>query len=169
MLAVSSGSPCLPTRQPPNVPPSRTHATRPTRSRAPTHRSPERRAATSLQHFFTFVGARIVLSQLEGIGRGDLGAYNAAGATVLRKHLESGGMRDSTAWLAEVMREDELLAARILEVRAAYAQEEFEWQNLQRLAIAGIEADNARLLRQHATARFGSMLNQAGPGEERPQ
>lgn len=37
------------------------------------------------------------------------GAYNAAGATVLRRFMEQESMRDSEAWLARLMGEDELL------------------------------------------------------------
>lgn len=116
-------------------------------------------------------------------------------------------MRDSDAWLAKLMAEDELLGesekrgwpggdaslrgcaecgresrlschvlphapsflpppgVRIMEVRAAYAQSDFEWDNLKRLAIEGIEEGNTRLLRQHASQRFGTLLTgQSGRG-----
>ena len=53
--------------------------------------------------------AKIVMSQLEGIGRSDLGAYNAAGAATLRRFLVDEPMRDSAAWLSKLMQEDELL------------------------------------------------------------
>jgi hypothetical protein len=71
--------------------------------------SPERRAARSLQTFFTFVAARIVQSQLEGIGRGDLGSYNADAMRTLLHYLQNEPMRDSADWLARLMKEDELL------------------------------------------------------------
>lgn len=54
---------------------------------------------------------------------------------------------------------------RIMEVRAAYAKEDFEWDNLKRLAIDGLAADNTRLLRQHANHRFTAMLDRAGGDE----
>lgn len=71
--------------------------------------SPERRAARSLQTFFTFVAARIVQSQLEGIGRGDLGSYNADAMRTLLHFLQNQPMKDSADWLARLMKEDELL------------------------------------------------------------
>lgn len=52
-----------------------------------------------------------------------------------------------------------------MEVRAAYAKEDFEWDNLKRLAIDGLAADNTRLLRQHANHRFTAMLDRAGGDE----
>lgn len=51
---------------------------------------------------------------------------------------------------------------RIMEVRQAYATEDFEWGNLKRLAIEGLEQQNTQLLRDHAAQRFGTLLNQAG-------
>ncbi|PSC76698.1 hypothetical protein C2E20_0205 [Micractinium conductrix] len=102
------------------------------------------------------------MSQLEGIGRSDLGAYNAAGAATLRRFLVDEPMRDSAAWLSKLMQEDELLGVRIMEVRDAYAKEDFEWPNLQRLALEGLAEDNTRLLRKHATQRFGTLLEQTG-------
>ncbi|KAL4426182.1 hypothetical protein ABPG77_007464 [Micractinium sp. CCAP 211/92] len=135
--------------------------------------SPERRAAQSLQTFFTFVAAkarnRVVMSQLEGIGRSDLGAYNAEGAQTLRHFLVNEPMRDCNAWLAKLMLRDELLGVRIMEVRQAYATEDFEWVNLKRLAIEGLEQQNTLLLREHAAQRFGTLLNQAGDGSSSEQ
>lgn len=102
------------------------------------------------------------MSQLEGIGRSDLGAYNAEAAQTLRHFLVNEPMRDCDAWLAKLMLQDELLGVRIMEVRQAYATEDFEWGNLKRLAIEGLEQQNTQLLRDHAAQRFGTLLNQAG-------
>ena len=63
---------------------------------------------------------------VQGIGRGDLGAYNAEGATVLRRFLGEVPMRDGNAWCQQLMAENEMLGVRILEVRAAYAAQDFE-------------------------------------------
>jgi hypothetical protein len=46
-----------------------------------------------------------------------------------------------------------------MEVRAAYAKEDFEWNNLKRLAIEGLESSNTQLLRNHAATRFAPLLN----------
>ena len=180
--------------------------------------SPERRAAQSLQSFFTFVAARVVMSQLEGIGRGDLGSYNAEASRVLRHFLENEPLGDASAWLAQLTQENEMLGAsmaapvpaavhsvclheqdlgssppppactastfahprpplrrppiphctarsgvRIMEVRAAYASEDFEWDNLQRLAVEGLAKDNVQILRKHASQRFTAMLQPQPP------
>ncbi|EFN59541.1 hypothetical protein CHLNCDRAFT_50106 [Chlorella variabilis] len=127
--------------------------------------SPERRAAQSLATFFTFVAAKVVMSQLEGIGRSDLGSYNADASNTLRRFLQNEPMKDSADWLARLTTENEMLGIRIMEVRAAYAKEDFEWDNLKRLAIDGLAADNTRLLRQHANHRFTAMLDRAGGDE----
>ena len=52
-----------------------------------------------------------------------------------------------------------------MEVRAAYAREDFEWDHLRRLAVEGMEQGNTRLLRQHAAQRYTAMLEQAGPAD----
>ena len=53
-----------------------------------------------------------------------------------------------------------------MEVRAAYADDDFEWGNLERLAKEGLAAENVRLLRAHASKRFTAMLEQAGEGPQ---
>lgn len=82
---------------------------------------------------------------------------------------------------------------RILEVRQAYAKEDFEWvsgpcqcmpqlpptmnsscttclilplqDNLKRLTLEGLEKGGTQLLRQHATQRYTTLLDQAGDVE----
>jgi hypothetical protein len=49
---------------------------------------------------------RIVLAQLEGSGRGALGAYNATQHAVLSAQLSDVSLRDADAWLADLMRKD---------------------------------------------------------------
>jgi hypothetical protein len=57
-----------------------------------------------MQTFFTFAAVKIVMSQLEGIGRGDLGSYNAEGYTNLSKFVREHPLRnDADAWLANLM------------------------------------------------------------------
>ncbi|PRW58723.1 hypothetical protein C2E21_3267 [Chlorella sorokiniana] len=82
--------------------------------------------------------------------------------TTLRRFMHEESMRDSDAWLAKLMVEDELLAVRIMEVRKAYANEDFEWDNLRRVALEGLERGNTQLLRQHASRRYTAMLERAG-------
>jgi hypothetical protein len=41
-----------------------------------------------------------------------------------------------------------------MEVRAAYAAEEFEWDYLQKISMQEIEKGNTGLMRQHASEAF---------------
>lgn len=43
-------------------------------------------------------------------------------------------------------------ALRVMEVRAAYSKEDFEWDQLQRLSVQGINRSNLQLMRKAATA-----------------
>ncbi len=55
-----------------------------------------------------------------------------------------------------------------MEVRKAYASDDFEWDNLKRLSLEALDADNTRLLREHAAERFGTLQGQAGGGGGAP-
>ncbi|GBF88083.1 hypothetical protein Rsub_00795 [Raphidocelis subcapitata] len=118
--------------------------------------SPEKKAANSLRALFTFIACRVILAQLEGSGRGALGAYNAAAYTLLSERLQGGGAgqisRDPDAWLEGVLEEDPALGLRVLEVRDAYCREGFEWDQLQRLAVRDTKEANLQLMRRAAGA-----------------
>ena len=121
--------------------------------------SPEAKAAEVLRTFFTFAAVKIVLSQLEGIGRGDLGAYNAEGYGTLSKFLRENPLRnDAEGWLTRLMQEDEMIALRICEVRAAYAGKDFEWENLKRLTVDGLSKSNVEVQRTHMASKYGKMF-----------
>jgi hypothetical protein len=49
-------------------------------------------------------------------------------------------------------------ALRIMDVRDAYAREDFEWDQLQRLAVQGTKEANVRLIRSSATASLKASL-----------
>ncbi|KAK9909294.1 hypothetical protein WJX75_000097 [Coccomyxa subellipsoidea] len=90
-------------------------------------RSPERKASDLLRTLFTFCAAKIVMAQLEGSGRGGLGSYNADAYQDLSTFLQEQPMRDGDAWLELLLKKNEMLALRVLEVRKAYCEEDFEW------------------------------------------
>ena len=50
-----------------------------------------------------------MLSQLEGSGRGSLGAYNAGSWQDLHDHLHNVPMKDGEKWLAELCAKNEML------------------------------------------------------------
>ena len=55
-------------------------------------------------------------------------------------------------WLARLSRKNPALALRVMEVRAAYADDDFEWDQCKRLATEGLAAANLDILK----ARLGS-------------
>ncbi|KAG7672246.1 hypothetical protein KSW81_005126 [Nannochloris sp. 'desiccata'] len=123
--------------------------------------SPERKAGEILRTFFTFVAVKVVMAQLEGDGRGSLGSFNASGYTTLSKFIETNPLRSNgDEWLSKLMLEDEMLGVRIMEVRAAYAKADFEWDNCQRVAVEDMTKANTAVMRKHAQSRFGGLLLQ---------
>lgn len=56
-------------------------------------------------------------------------------------------------------------AVRIMEVRLAYMQHDFEWDNLKACSIKDTEAANLRVIRRHASKKFAGLLNQASDGD----
>ncbi|GAB4822767.1 hypothetical protein N2152v2_009813 [Parachlorella kessleri] len=121
-------------------------------------KSPERKAAEALTTFFTFVACKIILAQLEGSGRGSLASYNAQGYQDLMDFLQKNPIKDGDEWLAKLMTHNQLLGVRIMEVREAYCQEDFEWDECHRLAVKGVKDANVRLMREYAAERFGKDL-----------
>ncbi|KAG2490788.1 hypothetical protein HYH03_010710 [Edaphochlamys debaryana] len=121
--------------------------------------SPERKAAGILRTFFTFVAARVVLAQLEGSGRGALGAYDSASATDLHHFLQNVPMKDGDDWLAQLMRKNSTLGLRLMEVRDKYVAEAFEWDQLERLAKQEVRASNTKLMRTFAAASLAASLS----------
>ena len=46
------------------------------------------------------------------------------------------------------------VGVRVMEVRAAYAKEDFEWDHFQRLSSKVLHEGNVKLMRQHAQRAF---------------
>ncbi|XP_050208858.1 chaperonin-like RBCX protein 1, chloroplastic isoform X2 [Mercurialis annua] len=91
--------------------------------------SPEAKAAQNLHNFFTYVAVRIVTSQLQ--------SYNPEAHKELMEFMATHSLNDGDEFCANLMRESsnhKNLALRILEVRAAYCKNDFEWDNLERLS-----------------------------------
>lgn len=129
--------------------------------------SPERKASSALRNLFTFIAVKIVLAQLEGSGRGALASYNPRSYEDLVGFIADHPMTDGDAWLKLLLTKNEMLAVRIMEVRATYAEEDFEWDQTQRLAVKGVKEANARLMQQHATESFTKrMIADSAQGSE---
>ncbi|XP_022132911.1 chaperonin-like RBCX protein 1, chloroplastic [Momordica charantia] len=108
--------------------------------------SPEAKAAKNLHNFFTYVAVRIVIAQLE--------SYNPEAHVELMEFLDRHSLNDGDKFLASLMRESsrhKSLALRILEVRSAYCKNDFEWDNLKRLASKMASESNTRLMREYVT------------------
>ncbi|KAG2276196.1 hypothetical protein Bca4012_043581 [Brassica carinata] len=106
--------------------------------------SPEAKAAKHLHDFFTYVAVRIVSAQLE--------SYNPEAYLELREFLETNSVSDGDKFCAALMRRSSRhmnLALRILEVRSAYCKNDFEWDNLQRLAFKNVDRSNTKLMREY--------------------
>ncbi|KAI5074040.1 hypothetical protein GOP47_0012053 [Adiantum capillus-veneris] len=105
--------------------------------------SPEAKAASTLHNYFTYLAVQIVLAQLED--------YNPEAYKELREFVDRTPLNDGDKFCATLMRESPRqkgLAMRILEVRSTYASEDFEWDNVKKLAIKyGTEA-NTNLMRE---------------------
>jgi hypothetical protein len=74
--------------------------------------SPERKAGEVLRTFFTFCAVKIIMAQMQGSGRGSLGAYNAEGYARLAAFLEAQPLRNGDEWVARLMEADEMLGER---------------------------------------------------------
>jgi hypothetical protein len=128
--------------------------------------SPERRAAGLLVALFTHLAARIVLAQLSGSGRGALGAYSATSYATLEGLLREQKVdpADPDAWLRELMRRDQALAVRVMEVRRAYASSQFEYGSLERLSKKIVGEGNVKVMREQAARSLRAAWD--GGGEE---
>ncbi|XP_041023287.1 chaperonin-like RBCX protein 1, chloroplastic isoform X1 [Juglans microcarpa x Juglans regia] len=106
--------------------------------------SPEAKAAKNLHNFFTYIAVSIVTAQLQ--------SYNPEAYEELMEFLNSHSLNDGDKFCASLMRESsrhKSLALRILEVRSAYCKNDFEWDNLKRLADKMVNESNTRLMRDY--------------------
>ena len=98
----------------------------------------------------------------EGEGRGRAGSREGGGGgsgepssssvAPPKRSAGKGGGGKGDLWLAELSGRNPALALRVMEVRAAYAAEDFEWDQCRRLATEGLAAANLDILK----ARLGS-------------
>ena len=85
-------------------------------------------------------------------GAGPSPSPSSSSAAPPRKSAGAGGGGKGDLWLARLSRKNPALALRVMEVRAAYAAEDFEWDQCKRLATEGLAAANLDILK----ARLGS-------------
>ncbi|KAJ1428709.1 Chaperonin-like RbcX [Sesbania bispinosa] len=106
--------------------------------------SPEAKAAKNIHNFFTFIAVKIVAAQLE--------SYNPEAYEELMEFLDRNSLNDGDKFCANMFRESSRhknLALRIMEVRSAYCKNDFEWDNMKRLALKMVTESNTRLMRDY--------------------
>ncbi|KAK4485052.1 hypothetical protein RD792_007660 [Penstemon davidsonii] len=81
-------------------------------------------------------------------------SYNEEAYWDLKQFLEKHSLDDGDKFVADLMRESSRhkgLALRILEVRSAYCKNDFEWDNLKRIALKMVDERNTRLMRDYVS------------------
>lgn len=120
--------------------------------------SAELKGAQQLKRLFTYVAIRIVQGHIEGIGNdggfapqatGWDGSSNCPDYDVLRWHMENVELGDGDSWLSALMKENPVVALRILEARKAYA-EEFDYRQMKECVTEVIGEGNVKLMKEHA-------------------
>ncbi|XP_028063133.1 chaperonin-like RBCX protein 1, chloroplastic isoform X3 [Camellia sinensis] len=79
-------------------------------------------------------------------------SYNPEAYEELMEFLGTHSLNDGDKFCADLMRESlrhKSLALRILEVRSAYCKNDFEWDNLKRLASKMVDESNTRIMRDY--------------------
>ncbi len=110
--------------------------------------SPEFKAASALKTLFTMVAVRIVMAQEEGYD--NEGGGGTPTSIALGKFLEENPLRDGNEWLQKMLEceqtELRLIALRLIEVRRAYAESQFDFNEVRNTARLEIEKDNDKLM-----------------------
>ncbi len=122
-------------------------------------RSPEKQGSFVLETLFTFVACKIVLAQMQGDGRGELGSYGGDKYTTLVDFMDTNplhGRTNVSEWLSNLLKVDSQLALRIIEVRYSYARDDFEWDQLKMLAVKSLKKENIEVLRDYMEGRVYS-------------
>ena len=126
-------------------------------------RSPERRASEMLNAMITYVSAWIVIGQLENVApRRSLAGEDAnernesndeaqrvtTSHDFLLDYLESNPVRYGDSWLTELTKVNPTLGERIGTVRVAYASDDFEWKNVEKLCVKSMVVGNETAMRE---------------------
>ena len=122
--------------------------------------TPERRAAQLMNAMITYVSAWIVLAQLENVAprsslEGEDGGFDGERETTrvvdshefLLDYLEVNPVKDGEEWLTTLTSVNPTLGERIMAVRLAYAELDFEWANVKKVCVQDITAGNERAMR----------------------
>jgi hypothetical protein len=135
--------------------------------------SPERKAADVMHQLLTYTAAWVVIGQLESIncrlnvqtpdgeskevnldGQGEVNRVNNQHEFLL-DFLEKNPIRNPEEWMAKLMKADQSLANRIMTARSGYAQLDFEWASVEKLAKRDIENGNKKLQTEMLESMMG--------------
>ena len=104
------------------------------------------KASEALKTLFTIAAVRTTLDQ-------ELSYDNEGGSTALSialaRFLEANPLKNGDEWLEALMRDEpqlRLCALRLMETRAAYAREHFDWRAVQTLAVETTVRGNDALM-----------------------
>lgn len=150
--------------------------------------TPEKKAAMMMESMFTYIACWIVIDQTEnaapkintkdGTDGADQEAHDFDSDSATREvrrvvnvhefllnFLEENPVKDADAFMRLLSKASPEIAMRVMEVRAAYAEDDFEWQNSRRLALENMRKVNGDVMREHATAALAaSMVTSEDPG-----
>eukprot|EP00894_Picocystis_sp_ML_P004933 jgi/Pico_ML_1/55450/g1130.t1 len=138
--------------------------------------SPERHVAKSMRKFFTFVAAKIVLHQLEGVAPESASPLEAdqpgdaqQGSAEARRSakriqsdyqqlldmLQNHPMKDEHEWIQTLLHKNSMLGRRIIEVRKAYAEIDFEWDSLKKVSLSILDEGNDEMMQWWVKQQYG--------------
>ena len=150
--------------------------------------TPEKKAASMMESMFTYIACWIVIDQTEnaapkintadGTDGANQDAHDVDSDSATREvrrvvnvhefllnFLEANPVKDADAFMRLLSKASPEIAMRVMEVRAAYAEDDFEWQNSRRLALENMRKVNGDVMREHATAALAaSMVTSEDPG-----
>lgn len=98
-------------------------------------------------------------------GTSSSSSWSSSSAAPPRKGT-AGGKGD--LWLSRLSRKNPALSLRVMEVRKAYAERDFEWDSCKRLATEGLEEANLGILKERLKSAYevsGEASNGDGGGE----
>jgi len=121
--------------------------------------SPEVKASQALKNLFTMVAVRVVIAEEKARASADDVDGETSTSRVLREFLKANPMRDGNEWLRAMVSRDDaetrIVALRLLEVRKAYADEEFDFERVRAVAIKELKDDNDRLMSDYVKRSMG--------------
>jgi hypothetical protein len=114
-------------------------------------KTPERKAAEAMVNLFTFVACRSIMNEIEGY---DNEGGSAHGHPVWRGLQQALASRSMDGKFVDSLLNDEdpemrQAALRVMDVRAAFAEEVFNWDAVKDHALEIMKEDNADVLRKH--------------------